>query len=141
MEITQDDDEDVLIRHFGLNPTSAQLDEIRILLAEQTGHGLTANTLIMRLLCVYLFDNGSLDDVMNIWRAKRSGWDSQFSIDVQLLCGPGLAETKAFLATSGDEHAAEALEYLVQCEAAEDFVDFAPATFSAAQHDYYTPRA
>jgi hypothetical protein len=141
MEITDDHDEDVLIEHFGMRPTGPQLDEVRALLAEQTERGLESNTLIMRLLCVYLFDNGSLDDVLPIWRAKRSGWDSQFSVDVQLLCGAGLAETKDYLAGSSDEHAAEALEYLLLCEEADDFEDFTPAGYSAVQHDYYTPRA
>lgn len=141
MEITEDDDEDVLIEHFGMSPTGPQLAEIRALLAQQTGHGMSANTLIMRLLCVYLFDNGSLDDVLDIWRAKRSGWDSHFSVDVQLLCGAGLAETKAFLAASSDELAGEALDYLVKCEEAGDFEEFTPAAYSAVQRDYYTPRA
>jgi hypothetical protein len=140
MEITEDDEEDVLIERFGLDPAGPQLDEIRVLLAEQTALGMSANTLVMRLLCVYLFDNGSLGDVMRIWRAKRSGWDSQFSVDVKLLCGAGLAETKAFLAASSDELAAEALEYLVKCENS-DFGGFTPAGYSAEQRAYYTPRA
>jgi hypothetical protein len=42
----------------------------------------------------------------------------------QLLCGAGLGETKAYLVTERSESASAALDYLLQREAAGDFIDF-----------------
>jgi hypothetical protein len=63
--------------------------------------------------------------VLTIWDAEESSWDAHCSIDVQLLCGAGLQETKAYLATNSSEAAAAAaLGYLLACETAGDFTDF-----------------
>jgi hypothetical protein len=55
------------------------------------------NTELMKLCCVQLFSAGLLQDVLLIWRAKVASMDADASIDVHLLCGAGLNETKAFL--------------------------------------------
>jgi hypothetical protein len=134
-------DEDELLRRYGLTPSESELDEIRELLARQAELGFDADTEVMKLCCVQLFNHGSPDDVLRIWQAKESGWDAHCSIDVQLLCGAGLAETKAFLAASSGELASQALEYIVACEAADDFEDFTVASRSAGYREYYTPLA
>lgn len=75
-----------------------------------------------------LFSRGYLEDVLRIWDAKQSGFDLSVALDVQLLCGAGLTETKAFLALHEDPKAARALEYILECEATDDFLDFSPAS-------------
>ncbi len=97
--------EDEILRRYGLHPVAEHLDQIRDLLTAQTelerqsqGYG---DTEVMKLCCVQLFNAGVMSDVLTIWRAKSSSWDASCSIDVQLLCGGGLAETKAYLLTEG----------------------------------------
>ena len=127
---------------FGLDPTPAQLDEVRALLARKTSEESTdEHTLVMKYYCVLLFNNGSVDDVLPIWRAKESGWDAHFSIDVQLLCGAGLAETKAYLAAHPSEEAKKALDYLSGCENTGDFDNFTPEERSKWYRHYYEPLA
>ena len=118
--------EDMHLRRYGLRPPEQDLDEIRQILQaqmalERQGDG---DTELMKLCCVQLFSAGVLDDVLRIWQAKESSWDAHCSIDVQLLCGAGLEQTKAYLAADGSEPAAAALHYLLACEAAGDFACF-----------------
>jgi hypothetical protein len=91
----------------------------------------------MKLCCVQLFTAGNLGYVLTIWQAKTSSWDARCSIDVQLLCGAGLEETKAYLATEGSEGASAALDYLIACEAAGDFMDFSVQRQSRSYAEYY----
>jgi hypothetical protein len=121
-------DEDESLRRYGLRPSVADLEQVRELLEahaalERQSQG-DGDTELMKLCCVQLFTVGDLGDVLTIWQAKESSWDADCSIDVQLLCGAGLEETKAYLATEGSEVASEALDYLLECEAAGDFMDF-----------------
>lgn len=95
------------------------------------------DTALMRLCCVQLFNAGNPRDVLMIWRAKESSFDAHCSIDVQLLCGAGLEETKAYLAADGSEHASAALDYLLRCEAAGDFADFSVESQSRRYSEYY----
>jgi len=97
--------EDEILHRCGLHPGAEHLDLIRGLLAAQTelerqsqGSG---DTEVMKLCCVQLFNAGVMCDVLTIWRAKFSSWDAFCSIDIQLLCGRGLAETKACLLSEG----------------------------------------
>ncbi len=89
------------------------------------------------LCCVQLFSCGHLEDVLLIWSAKRSGFDLGCSLDVQFLCGAGLEETKRFLAAKGSREANEALEYILECEAAEDFDRFTPARYVDVYRRYF----
>jgi hypothetical protein len=75
--------------------------------------------------------------VLLIWQAKEASWDSHHSIDVQLLCGPGLDATKAFLVDDSGDEARKALDYLIDRETAGDFDGFAVADQSAWHHRYY----
>jgi hypothetical protein len=113
------------LRRYGLRPSPADLDRVRQLLdahakRERRSQG-DGDTELMKLCCVQLFNAGDLSDVPAIWRAKESSWDAHCTIDVQLLCGAGLEETKAGLAAIGSEEASAALDYLLACEAAGDF--------------------
>jgi hypothetical protein len=95
------------------------------------------DTELMRLCCVELFNAGRLDDVLPIWAAKESSWGAHCSIDVQLLCGAGLDATKRHLSADASEDAAEALGYLLECEAAGDFAGFSVAGKSQEYARYY----
>jgi hypothetical protein len=112
-------DEEMSLRRYGLWPSKGELDEIRQTLRAQTlleraqqGDG---DTELMKLCCVQLFNAGILDDVLTIWEAKESSWDAHGSIDIQLACGAGLEQTKAYLASQGSASAAAALAYLLKC--------------------------
>jgi hypothetical protein len=134
-------DEDESLRRHGLRPPATDLPRIRELLTAHTalerreqGDG---DTELMKLCCVQLFNAGDLADVLLIWRAKTAGWDAYCTIDVQLLCGAGLEETKAYLAADGSEEASAALARLRECEAAGDFAEFSVARRSRWYAEYY----
>ncbi len=129
------------LTRFGLNPSNAELPEIRQLLRGETrkeresqGYG---DTELMKLLCVQLFNGGQLDDVLLIWNAKSASMDAAMSIDVQLLCGPGLQETKTYLENQPNDEAADALERIAVCEAAGDFEENFPAERAKEYAAYY----
>jgi hypothetical protein len=130
-------DEDQLLARYGTHPTGPAIDEVRHRLDELTRSGPDADTVAMKLLCVHLFNAGAVGDVLQIWRAKESGWDAHCSIDVQLLCGPGLAATKQHLAATGGDEASAALSHITKCEQSGDFADFSPAEYSAWYDSYY----
>lgn len=134
-------DEDESLRRYGLRPSGADLPEVRELLRahaalERQSQG-NGDTALMKLCCVQLFNAGDLGDVLTIWNAKESSWDAHCSIDVQLLCGAGLEETKACLADNGSDAASEALEYLLAYEAEGEFTDFSVPGCSRWWDRYY----
>ena len=136
-------DENESLRRYGLHPVGADLDEVRGLLSVRTrlekhaqGDG---DTELMKLCCVQLFNTGSLEDLLLIWQAKSASMDTDCSIDVQLLCGSGLATTKAYLSNQRLPEAEAALQRLLRCEAAGDFEDFSVAGHSALYAAYYAP--
>jgi hypothetical protein len=135
-------DEDESLRRYGLHPTEQNLVHVRDLLTEharlERGAQGEGDTALMKLCCVQLFHTGHLDDVLPIWNAKTASFDADCSIDIQLLCGPGLNETKAHLASSPSPHAAEALRRLLDSEHARDFDGFTPQQHSAWYTTYYT---
>ena len=131
-------DENENLRRYGLQPSSADLPRIRETLQAQADldqHD--QDTELMKLCCVQLFNAGQLDDVLLIWQAKESSWDAHCSIDVQLLCGAGLDATREHLEGHGSEDAAEALRYLLKCEAAGDFDNFSVADQARWRAGYY----
>lgn len=134
--------EDEVIEAFGLAPAVEAADAIRARLARETeleyaaqGRG---DTLAMRALCAQLFTLGVVDDVRLIWRAKSASMDAACSIDVQLLCGAGLAETRAALSAMGDALADGALRRIDECVEAGDFDEFSVDAFAAGLIAYYT---
>lgn len=134
-------DEDESIQLYGLHPVGSDLDEVRELLRGQTerersSQG-TGDTELMKLCCVQLFNAGVIDDVLLIWRAKTASMDAACSIDVQLLCGRGLAQTKAYLSLLRTPEAEAALQRLLECEEAGDFEGFRVEEYSAQYADYY----
>src|SRR5215471_14490044 len=90
------------IRRFGLVPRDEALPEIRSALAAEVDaerHGRDGEVDFALLCCVQLFSRGHLEDVLRIWDVKSAGMDLGCALDVQLLCGAGLEETKHFLAS------------------------------------------
>ncbi|MFE9017991.1 hypothetical protein ACFYNL_05330 [Streptomyces sp. NPDC007808] len=135
------DEDQWLLRH-GLHPDGSGIDEVRVLLGEQTrlerqsqGYG---DTPLMKLCCVQLFHAAVPDDVLLIWKAKTASFDADCSIDIQLLCGGGLERTKAYLAAHPAKESQAALARLLYCEEAGDFDGFSPAEQSAAYAAYYS---
>ncbi len=130
--------EDECLVRFGLTPRPEDVAEVRRLLDAETAKGVDGeDSSVVRLLCVQLFHIADLGDVLRIWRAKRANFDNGCSVDVQLLCGAGLAETRAFLRREGSAGALEALEYLDECVGTEDFVEFSVAAARAEHARYY----
>jgi hypothetical protein len=134
-------DEDSWLHRHGLRPVASSLHGVRALLETRTrlerrsqGDG---DTELMKLCCVQLFNVGTLDDVLLIWNAKTASFDADCSIDVQLLCGRGLAETKAYLSSRDPSGAQAALRRLLDSEDHGDFDDFSVAKRSAWYDTYY----
>lgn len=131
--------EDEIIARFGLHPTADQLPEIRDILAAETAkeRAFEGDTLLLKACCVLLFNSGDSTDILRIWAAKRASFDAMCSLDVQLLCGQGLEETKTFLQNDDSDDAADALDYLVACEEAGDFEEFTVDEYAASWADYH----
>jgi hypothetical protein len=132
--------EDEALCRFTLHPAPEQLPELRALLRAETskerasqGRG---DTELMKLLCVCLFHEGSLEDTLLVFDAKSASMDANASIDIQLLCGRGLAETKAYLRDHPDERARIAIARISMHEAAGDFDGFT-ARRRAEEHARY----
>ncbi|MFF0401136.1 hypothetical protein ACFYSJ_36250 [Streptomyces sp. NPDC005248] len=136
-------DEDACLHRYGLHPVDAGLDEVRGLLRvhirlEQQAQG-DGDTELMKLCCVQLYNACSLDDVLLIWTAKCASMDADCSIDIQLLCGSGLARTKAYLLSECLPEAEAALQGLLDCERVAGFEDFSVEGHSAQYAAYCTP--
>ncbi|MEH0980885.1 hypothetical protein [Micromonospora sp. CPCC 205556] len=134
-------DRDDSLRRYGLHPAPADLDAIRVLLVEQIEREYDdeGDRDLMRLCCSQLFHAGELRDVLLIWEAKGSSFDAHCTIDAQLLCGAGLAETKAYLAAEGSDAAADALEWLTGCDEAGDFTRFTVERYARSEASHYLP--
>lgn len=126
---------------YGLVPAKADLPSIRTLLQQEIacGHeGRPREEDLTLLCCVQLFSAGELQDVLLVWSAKRSCFDLGCTIDVQLMCGAGLDETKEYLAAQESEPARLALHYIRACEEAGDFDGFAPESQLAEYRAYFS---
>jgi hypothetical protein len=135
------------LSRFGLVPSDRDLATIRTILADQADcerHGRERVFDLALLSCVQLFSHGSVEDVLRIWDAKQSGFDLACYLDVQLLFGPGLEQTKLYLATRDETAARDALAYIESCERTGEFDDFSPAAYLENWKQYFahsTPAA
>lgn len=131
---------DEALERFGLPASTHHREEIRALLAgeiEKEEEDGRSGEEMLRTLCVQLCSIGMVEDALLIWRAKRSSFDAGCGLDVQFLCGAGLAITKDFLRTSSDPSARDALKYLMKCEEAGDFTDWTPEHTVLWHRAYY----
>ena len=58
---------------------------------------------------------GRLEDVLPLWRAKNTSFDTARGFDAEFLVGAGVEETIVFLDASPDPEAAKAHAYLTKC--------------------------
>ncbi|MFJ1756130.1 hypothetical protein [Kitasatospora sp. NPDC088134] len=134
-------DEESCLERYGLRPAGAELAEVRALLAEYTARERRAqgdgDTELMTLCCVQLFNSGTLDDVLLIWRAKGASFDAACSVDLELLLGHGLPATLAHLAAHPAPDAATALARLREAEQQGELAGFSVAAYAAARDAYY----
>lgn len=126
---------------FGLVPADEHLPEIRRLLAheaaiERSRNGEREEDLAL-LCCVQLFSRGFLEDVLCIWDAKCAGFDLGSYLDIELLCGAGLVQTKAYLRGAGRAEAVRALAAIEDAERSGRFADFSPGTYLSQQRAYF----
>ncbi|MFT3691535.1 MAG: hypothetical protein QM831_00225 [Kofleriaceae bacterium] len=122
-------DETEIIARYGLPPRDEDLPAIRDHLDTYRDD----DTTILKAYAVLLFAAGHVEDAPRIWRAKRSSFDASMSLDVQLLCGAGYAESVEYLASAEpDAHA-----YILHCTDTGDFTDFTPAQRLADYRRYY----
>jgi hypothetical protein len=126
---------------FGLIPDDENLETIRATLRKEIelerNSGQREDDLAL-LCCVQLFSRGLLEDVILIWEAKSSGFDLGSYLDVQLLCGAGLQQTKVYLSSLDSNEAAAALSYIKECEESGDFRDWSPSKQMAVYHTYFS---
>lgn len=61
---------------------------------------------------------GRLEDVLPLWRAKMTNFDTGCGMDIQFLVGPGVERTLAYLVESSEPDAAKAYECIAKCHAA-----------------------
>lgn len=126
-----------VIETYGLTPQIEHLQTIRTLLQEECANTGREDHEYMRLLCMQLFSLGQIEDTRLIWQAKRLSMDSFVMIDVQLLCGAGLEQTKLYLLDIDEEEATAELAYLEKCESAGDFEDFSKEEWIEQAKLYY----
>jgi hypothetical protein len=130
---------DETLKKFGFPASANYREEIRRLLAEEIERERRgeAGDEMLRTLCLQLFSLGVAEDALLIWDAKQSSFDAGSGLDVQFLCGAGLAVTKDYLAKSSAESASDVLKYLTQCEQTGDFADWTPQQTLAEYRRYY----
>ncbi len=131
--------EDEALARFGLVPKVSAIPAVREVLASQivAVENEEDNSGLMKLCCIQLFSAGDVSDAMLIWTAKISSFDNGINIDVQLLCGAGLERTKEHLATIGSQDAADAIQYITDCEASGDFERFTTGQVLEYYREYY----
>ncbi len=127
------------LEKFGLPASPQYRDEIRQLLMEEIELARKSEDReeMLRTLTLQLFSIGMVEDSVLIWKAKQSSFDASFTVDIQSICGAGLAETKEYLAQSTDPSASEALEYLTECEQTGDFVGWSQQFSINSYREYY----
>ena len=133
-------DEEYYLAKFGLAPGENDLGAIREMLRERiklesANH--SGDTEVMKLFCVQLFNAGNPEDSLLVFAAKSASMDAGGSIDIQLTCGAGLEPTKEYLRSVEGDLAAAALHYIESCEAADNFLEFTPSSWSAEYERYY----
>ncbi|MCU6792108.1 hypothetical protein OB236_08210 [Paenibacillus sp. WQ 127069] len=113
-----------ILKFYGLEPDQKHIESIRSLLIYEVNNRNSDDNEYMKTLCILLFILGHVEDTLLIWSAKRKNFDAGNYIDVQLLCGAGLEETKRHLKSANTLHAIDQLKYLEKSERSNDFVNF-----------------
>ena len=127
------------IQKFGLPADQKHREEIRALLEEELRKEGSWEGDHEPILClvVQLFSIGHVEDCLLIWRIKSENFDLGCSVDVQLLCGAGIEQTKSYLAANGSQEALAALACLQRCIDAGDFKEWSVPDGIAFYRQYY----
>jgi len=130
--------EEECLRRFGLRPTPEQVEAVKMLLEEQialeTASQGKGDTQLMKLLCAQLFNARAVEHSLSIWAAKTSSMDADASIDIQLMCGAGIAETRRLLLQVGAQAALARLDASLN---AGDLDDFSADEYATELERYY----
>lgn len=113
-----------LIKKYTLTPAEEKRLEILQLYNEEISIENIDDHEYLKTLCILLFSIGDVRDSLLVWKAKSKDFDAGAYIDIQLLCGAGLQQTKSFLEDENTIDSKKALEYLVKTETTGDFEDF-----------------
>ena len=70
---------------------------------------------------LFLYQIGTLDDVIPMWKAKRTNCDTGFGFDIQFLVGQGVDETIAYCCGLNTQNAQAAADYIAECKDCGDF--------------------
>lgn len=135
--MTRDDQVEAQLEKYTLNPNPKFAEEIREIIHQEIADENREDNEILKLSCAQLFAIGQVEDSLLIWRAKQSDFDAACYLDIQLLCGAGLEQTKAFLSNQDTPEAKEALKYLLECEEAGDFDEFTVESQDQEHHRYF----
>ncbi len=68
-----------------------------------------------------LYQLADLGDVLPMWRAKHTDFDTGCSFDIQFLVGAGVDATIEYLTQNNDPDASDAVDYIRVCKEAGDF--------------------
>ena len=131
-------DDDAIAR-FGLPAAKEDRLEIRSLLESELAKipAGEADESLIKCLAAQLFSIGEVEDSLRIWQAKASSFDLMCGLDVQFLCGAGVEPTRGYLVDEDSDEAREALKYLDECIAADDFTDWTPGQWVEQTRRYY----
>ncbi len=127
------------LQEFGLPAAPGDRDEIRRLLAleiERERQGESGEEML-RTLCLQLFSLGYPEDALLIWEAKQSSFDAGCGLDIQFVCGAGLAVTQDYLSRASVLESSAILQYLAACDRAGDFAEWTPQVTIEHYRSYY----
>ena len=129
--------EEKLIKKYTLSPAADKRQEIIALFKEEMAIENITDHEYLKTLCILLFSIGNVTDSMLIWQAKKKDFDAGSYIDIQLLCGAGIQETKQFLKKENSSDSIAALQAIESAEIAGDFDDFNKSEHLEFYHRYY----
>ncbi|MBD0380177.1 hypothetical protein [Paenibacillus sedimenti] len=128
---------DELLEKYGLVPETEYLEVIRKLLIDEIENNNSEDNEYLKTLCIKLFSLGNVEDTYLIWRAKNKNFDTGCYIDIQLLCGAGIEETKKYLSNDLSNDAFDELSYIENGVISGDFNDFSRAKIIKFYKEYY----
>lgn len=122
--MTEDEKIAEQLEKYGLKPDSKYAEQIRKIIYQEINDEERESNELLKLGCIQLFAIGNVEDSLLIWEAKESNFDAHCYIDIELVCGAGLNETKEFLAEQDSVESKELLNNLLRYEESGDFDDF-----------------
>jgi hypothetical protein len=135
--MTRDEQVNAQLEKYTLNPDPKFAEEIREIIRQEIANEKREDNEILNLSCMQLFSLGEAKDSLLIYKAKMSSFDASLYLDIQLLCGAGLEETKDFLAKQNTPETKEVLDHLLICEKGGEFDEFSVESQTKWHHQYF----